>query len=176
MRSKVSFFSCLLPVCCVFLFHHCMFSFSFCAFLTFVFIHFNFILFSFYLQKKPARRRYENYGMYSDDDANSDASSACSERSYSSRNGGAIPTYMRQTEDVAEVSNNSSTASINKSMCHCSTVFVLPPMTFRKYDTTIHTADHILHILYISGTNFVTSLNISNLKQLFSSQQIFRIC
>lgn len=42
--------------------------------------------------------------MYSDDDANSDASSACSERSYSSRNGGgAIPTYMRQTEDVAEV-------------------------------------------------------------------------
>lgn len=42
--------------------------------------------------------------MYSDDDANSDASSACSERSYSSRNGGAIPTYMRQTEDVAEVS------------------------------------------------------------------------
>lgn len=60
----------------------------------------------FYLQKKPARRRYENYGMYSDDDANSDASSACSERSYSSRNGGAIPTYMRQTEDVAEVSSN----------------------------------------------------------------------
>uniref|UniRef100_A0A3Q3JZZ7 TOG domain-containing protein n=1 Tax=Monopterus albus TaxID=43700 RepID=A0A3Q3JZZ7_MONAL len=57
--------------------------------------------------KKPARRRYENYSMYSDDDANSDASSACSERSYSSRNGGAIPTYMRQTEDVAEVSGNS---------------------------------------------------------------------
>lgn len=56
------------------------------------------------LQKKPARRRYENYSMYSDDDANSDASSACSERSYSSRNGGSIPTYMRQTEDVAEVS------------------------------------------------------------------------
>uniref|UniRef100_A0A3B3ZCT7 TOG domain-containing protein n=1 Tax=Periophthalmus magnuspinnatus TaxID=409849 RepID=A0A3B3ZCT7_9GOBI len=54
-------------------------------------------------KKKPARRRYENYSMYSDDDANSDASSACSERSYSSRNGGAIPTYMRQTEDVAEV-------------------------------------------------------------------------
>ena len=61
---------------------------------------------SFYPQKKPARRRYENYGMYSDDDANSDASSACSERSYSSRNGGAIPTYMRQTEDVAEVRIN----------------------------------------------------------------------
>ncbi|KAL4617182.1 CLIP-associating protein 2-like [Arapaima gigas] len=54
--------------------------------------------------KKPARRRYETYGMYSDDDANSDASSACSERSYSSRNG-SIPTYMRQTEDVAEVLN-----------------------------------------------------------------------
>lgn len=48
--------------------------------------------------------------MYSDDDANSDASSACSERSYSSRNGGAIPTYMRQTEDVAEVGGNSSAA------------------------------------------------------------------
>lgn len=48
--------------------------------------------------------------MYSDDDANSDASSACSERSYSSRNGGAIPTYMRQTEDVAEVGGYSSTA------------------------------------------------------------------
>ncbi|XP_062869845.1 CLIP-associating protein 2 isoform X31 [Trichomycterus rosablanca] len=55
-------------------------------------------------KKKPARRRYENYGMYSDDDANSDASSACSERSYSSRNG-SIPTYMRQAEDVAEVLN-----------------------------------------------------------------------
>uniref|UniRef100_A0A8C9SZZ1 Cytoplasmic linker associated protein 2 n=1 Tax=Scleropages formosus TaxID=113540 RepID=A0A8C9SZZ1_SCLFO len=55
-------------------------------------------------KKKPARRRYETYGMYSDDDANSDASSACSERSYSSRNG-SIPTYMRQTEDVAEVLN-----------------------------------------------------------------------
>ncbi|XP_062365983.1 CLIP-associating protein 2 isoform X16 [Cinclus cinclus] len=54
--------------------------------------------------KKPVRRRYEPYGMYSDDDANSDASSACSERSYSSRNG-SIPTYMRQTEDVAEVLN-----------------------------------------------------------------------
>ncbi|XP_050187527.1 CLIP-associating protein 2 isoform X15 [Myiozetetes cayanensis] len=55
-------------------------------------------------KKKPVRRRYESYGMYSDDDANSDASSACSERSYSSRNG-SIPTYMRQTEDVAEVLN-----------------------------------------------------------------------
>ncbi|XP_059206509.1 CLIP-associating protein 2 isoform X23 [Centropristis striata] len=62
-------------------------------------------------KKKPARRRYDNYGMYSDDDANSDASSACSERSYSSRNGGAIPTYMRQTEDVAEVLNRCASAN-----------------------------------------------------------------
>uniref|UniRef100_H3DHV1 Cytoplasmic linker associated protein 2 n=1 Tax=Tetraodon nigroviridis TaxID=99883 RepID=H3DHV1_TETNG len=62
-------------------------------------------------KRKPARRRYENYGMYSDDDANSDASSACSERSYSSRNGGAIPTYMRQTEDVAEVLNRCASAN-----------------------------------------------------------------
>ncbi|XP_055074825.2 CLIP-associating protein 2 isoform X3 [Misgurnus anguillicaudatus] len=61
-------------------------------------------------QKKPARRRYDNYGMYSDDDANSDASSACSERSYSSRNG-SIPTYMRQTEDVAEVLNRCASSN-----------------------------------------------------------------
>ncbi|XP_053531161.1 CLIP-associating protein 2 isoform X39 [Ictalurus punctatus] len=60
--------------------------------------------------KKPARRRYETYGMYSDDDANSDASSACSERSYSSRNG-SIPTYMRQAEDVAEVLNRCASAN-----------------------------------------------------------------
>ncbi|XP_076865038.1 CLIP-associating protein 2 isoform X27 [Brachyhypopomus gauderio] len=60
--------------------------------------------------KKPARRRYETYGMYSDDDANSDASSVCSERSYSSRNG-SIPTYMRQTEDVAEVLNRCASAN-----------------------------------------------------------------
>ncbi|XP_051727589.1 CLIP-associating protein 2 isoform X43 [Ctenopharyngodon idella] len=60
--------------------------------------------------KKPARRRYDTYGMYSDDDANSDASSACSERSYSSRNG-SIPTYMRQTEDVAEVLNRCASAN-----------------------------------------------------------------
>ncbi|XP_041933049.1 CLIP-associating protein 2 isoform X5 [Alosa sapidissima] len=62
-------------------------------------------------KKKPARRRYETYGMYSDDDANSDASSACSERSYSSRNGSSIPTYMRQTEDVAEVLNRCASAN-----------------------------------------------------------------
>uniref|UniRef100_A0AAY4DVH5 TOG domain-containing protein n=1 Tax=Denticeps clupeoides TaxID=299321 RepID=A0AAY4DVH5_9TELE len=56
------------------------------------------------LQKKPVRRRHETYGLCSDDDANSDASSACSDRSYSSRNG-SIPTYMRQTDDVAELLN-----------------------------------------------------------------------
>lgn len=56
------------------------------------------------------RRRYEPYGMYSDDDANSDASSACSERSYGSRNGG-IPHYLRQTEDVAEVLNHCASSN-----------------------------------------------------------------
>ncbi|XP_032494482.1 CLIP-associating protein 1 isoform X2 [Phocoena sinus] len=60
--------------------------------------------------KKPVRRRYEPYGMYSDDDANSDASSVCSERSYSSRNGG-IPHYLRQTEDVAEVLNHCASSN-----------------------------------------------------------------
>lgn len=56
------------------------------------------------------RRRYESPGMYSDDDANSDASSACSERSYGSRNGG-IPHYLRQTEDVAEVLNHCASSN-----------------------------------------------------------------
>ncbi|XP_039505637.1 CLIP-associating protein 1a isoform X22 [Pimephales promelas] len=56
-------------------------------------------------KRKPVRRRYE-----SDDDANSDASSACSERSYSSRNGG-IPHYLRQTEDVAEVLNHCASSN-----------------------------------------------------------------
>ncbi|XP_048848668.1 CLIP-associating protein 2 isoform X10 [Brienomyrus brachyistius] len=60
--------------------------------------------------RKAGRRRYDTYGMYSDDDANSDASSACSERSYSSRNG-SLPTYMRQTEDVAEVLNRCASAN-----------------------------------------------------------------
>ncbi|XP_030066279.1 CLIP-associating protein 1 isoform X2 [Microcaecilia unicolor] len=60
--------------------------------------------------KKPVRRRYEPYGMYSDDDANSDASSACSERSYGSRNG-SIPHYLRQTEDVAEVLNHCASSN-----------------------------------------------------------------
>ncbi|XP_059356353.1 CLIP-associating protein 1-like isoform X22 [Carassius carassius] len=55
--------------------------------------------------RKPLRRRYE-----SDDDANSDASSACSERSYSSRNGG-IPHFLRQTEDVAEVLNHCASSN-----------------------------------------------------------------
>uniref|UniRef100_W5KGU4 Cytoplasmic linker associated protein 1 n=1 Tax=Astyanax mexicanus TaxID=7994 RepID=W5KGU4_ASTMX len=60
--------------------------------------------------RRPMRRRYESPGMYSDDDANSDASSACSERSYSSRNGG-VPHYMRQTEDVAEVLNHCASSN-----------------------------------------------------------------
>uniref|UniRef100_A0A8C7XK64 Cytoplasmic linker associated protein 1 n=1 Tax=Oryzias sinensis TaxID=183150 RepID=A0A8C7XK64_9TELE len=61
--------------------------------------------------RRPARRRFESPGMYSDDDANSDASSACSERSYSSRNGGVTPHYMRQMEDVAEVLNHCASAN-----------------------------------------------------------------
>ncbi|XP_062862056.1 CLIP-associating protein 1a [Trichomycterus rosablanca] len=61
-------------------------------------------------QRKPIRRRFESPGMYSDDDANSDASSACSERSYGSRNGG-IPHYLRQTEDVAEVLNHCASSN-----------------------------------------------------------------
>uniref|UniRef100_A0A8C7WC71 Cytoplasmic linker associated protein 1 n=1 Tax=Oncorhynchus mykiss TaxID=8022 RepID=A0A8C7WC71_ONCMY len=60
--------------------------------------------------RKPMRRRYESPGIYSDDDANSDASSACSERSYGSRNGG-IPHYLRQTEDVAEVLNHCASSN-----------------------------------------------------------------
>uniref|UniRef100_A0A3B3I864 Cytoplasmic linker associated protein 1 n=1 Tax=Oryzias latipes TaxID=8090 RepID=A0A3B3I864_ORYLA len=62
-------------------------------------------------KRRPARRRFESPGMYSDDDANSDASSACSERSYSSRNGGVTPHYMRQMEDVAEVLNHCASAN-----------------------------------------------------------------
>uniref|UniRef100_A0A7N8Y300 Cytoplasmic linker associated protein 1 n=1 Tax=Mastacembelus armatus TaxID=205130 RepID=A0A7N8Y300_9TELE len=67
--------------------------------------------FSFFTQRRPARRRFESPGMYSDDDANSDASSACSERSFSSRNGGVAPHYLRQTEDVAEVLNHCASAN-----------------------------------------------------------------
>uniref|UniRef100_A0A3Q3SZW1 Cytoplasmic linker associated protein 1 n=1 Tax=Mastacembelus armatus TaxID=205130 RepID=A0A3Q3SZW1_9TELE len=62
-------------------------------------------------KRRPARRRFESPGMYSDDDANSDASSACSERSFSSRNGGVAPHYLRQTEDVAEVLNHCASAN-----------------------------------------------------------------
>ncbi|XP_046886763.1 CLIP-associating protein 1-B-like isoform X6 [Hypomesus transpacificus] len=61
-------------------------------------------------KRRPVRRRFESPGIYSDDDANSDASSACSERSYSSRNGG-LPHYMRQTEDVAEVLNHCASSN-----------------------------------------------------------------
>ncbi|XP_053368729.1 CLIP-associating protein 1-like isoform X10 [Clarias gariepinus] len=60
--------------------------------------------------RRPVRRWYESQGMYSDDDANSDASSACSELSYSSRNGG-VPHYMRQTEDVAEILNHCASSN-----------------------------------------------------------------
>ncbi|XP_036443182.1 CLIP-associating protein 1-B isoform X2 [Colossoma macropomum] len=61
-------------------------------------------------KRRPMRQRYESPGMYSDDDANSDASSAFSERSYSSRNGG-VPHYLRQTEDVAEVLNHCASSN-----------------------------------------------------------------
>ncbi|XP_048029133.1 CLIP-associating protein 1 isoform X17 [Megalobrama amblycephala] len=61
-------------------------------------------------KQRPMRRRYESPGMYSDDDANSDASSACSERSFSSRNGG-MPHYLRQTEDVAEILNHCASSN-----------------------------------------------------------------
>uniref|UniRef100_A0A8C2GN59 Cytoplasmic linker associated protein 1 n=1 Tax=Cyprinus carpio TaxID=7962 RepID=A0A8C2GN59_CYPCA len=61
-------------------------------------------------KRRPMRRRYESPGMYSDDDANSDASSACSERSFSSRNG-AAPHYLRQTEDVAEILNHCASSN-----------------------------------------------------------------
>ncbi|XP_077960055.1 CLIP-associating protein 1-like isoform X3 [Gasterosteus aculeatus] len=48
-------------------------------------------------KRRPVRRRFESPGVYSDDDANSDASSACSERSY-----GAAALHL----DVAEVLNH----------------------------------------------------------------------
>uniref|UniRef100_A0A8C2ABU8 Cytoplasmic linker associated protein 1 n=1 Tax=Cyprinus carpio TaxID=7962 RepID=A0A8C2ABU8_CYPCA len=60
--------------------------------------------------RRQVRRRYESPGMYSDDDANSDASSACSERSSSSRNG-AAPQYLRQTEDMAEILNHCASSN-----------------------------------------------------------------
>ncbi|XP_056590195.1 CLIP-associating protein 1 [Triplophysa dalaica] len=61
-------------------------------------------------KRRPMCRRFESPGMCSDDDANSDASSACSELSYGSRNGG-IPHYMRQTEDVAEILNHCASSN-----------------------------------------------------------------
>ncbi|KAM6945627.1 CLIP-associating protein 1-B-like [Aplochiton taeniatus] len=61
-------------------------------------------------RSRPVRRRFESPGIYSDDEANSDASSACSERSCGSRNGG-MPQYMRQTEDVAEVLNHCASSN-----------------------------------------------------------------
>uniref|UniRef100_A0A3B3CH42 Cytoplasmic linker associated protein 1a n=1 Tax=Oryzias melastigma TaxID=30732 RepID=A0A3B3CH42_ORYME len=60
--------------------------------------------------RRPLRRRYESPGTYSDDDATSDASSACSDRSYSSRSG-RIPHYLQQTEDVAEVLNHCASSN-----------------------------------------------------------------
>ncbi|XP_016359383.1 CLIP-associating protein 1-like [Sinocyclocheilus anshuiensis] len=64
-------------------------------------------------KRRPMRRRYESPGMYSDDDANSDASSACSERSFSSRNS-AAPHYLRQTEDVAEILNHCASSNCSE--------------------------------------------------------------
>ncbi|XP_024141871.1 CLIP-associating protein 1-B [Oryzias melastigma] len=61
-------------------------------------------------KRRPLRRRYESPGTYSDDDATSDASSACSDRSYSSRSG-RIPHYLQQTEDVAEVLNHCASSN-----------------------------------------------------------------
>ncbi|XP_078475352.1 CLIP-associating protein 1-like [Lampetra planeri] len=66
------------------------------------------------LQRKPVRKRYD-YGLGSDDDANSETSSMCSDRSYSSRGGGGgvggvggLGTVLgaRPAEDVAEVLNH----------------------------------------------------------------------
>ncbi|CAN0384460.1 unnamed protein product [Lampetra planeri] len=64
--------------------------------------------------RKPVRKRYD-YGLGSDDDANSETSSMCSDRSYSSRGGGGgvggvggLGTVLgaRPAEDVAEVLNH----------------------------------------------------------------------
>uniref|UniRef100_UPI0035900983 CLIP-associating protein 1-A-like isoform X5 n=1 Tax=Myxine glutinosa TaxID=7769 RepID=UPI0035900983 len=61
--------------------------------------------------KTKPRRRLEAYiSVYSDEDANSDASSACSERSFSSRNGSATA-YCRHAEDVAELLNRCASGS-----------------------------------------------------------------
>ncbi|XP_033991255.1 CLIP-associating protein 1-A-like isoform X1 [Trematomus bernacchii] len=57
-------------------------------------------------KRRPVRRRFESPGIYSDDDANSDASS---DRSFSSRNGS--QSFLRQTEDVAEILNHCASAN-----------------------------------------------------------------
>ncbi|XP_049609669.1 CLIP-associating protein 1-A isoform X3 [Syngnathus scovelli] len=57
-------------------------------------------------KQRSVRRHFESPGMFSDDDANSDASSACSERSYGSRNGA-----VRHTDDVAEILNHCASAN-----------------------------------------------------------------
>nr|XP_021335613.1 CLIP-associating protein 1-like [Danio rerio] len=62
-------------------------------------------------KRGQVRRRYESPGVCSDDDVNSDASSVCSERSFSSRNGSAVPHHLRQTEDVAEILNRCASAN-----------------------------------------------------------------
>lgn len=62
-------------------------------------------------QRRPARRRFESPGANSDDDANSDASSACSERSLGSRGGSGGAALLRQAEDVAEVLNRCASAN-----------------------------------------------------------------
>ncbi|XP_073773258.1 CLIP-associating protein 1-B isoform X14 [Danio rerio] len=62
-------------------------------------------------KRGQVRRRYESPGVCSDDDVNSDASSVCSERSFSSRNGSAAPHHLRQTEDVAEILNRCASAN-----------------------------------------------------------------
>ncbi|XP_078722195.1 CLIP-associating protein 2-like isoform X4 [Lampetra fluviatilis] len=73
-------------------------------------------------KRKPVRRRYDAYGMTSDDDAMSDASSACSERSCGSRGsrgahgaplapGAPGPYLVRQAEDVADILNRCASSN-----------------------------------------------------------------
>uniref|UniRef100_UPI00358FFD98 CLIP-associating protein 1-like isoform X2 n=2 Tax=Myxine glutinosa TaxID=7769 RepID=UPI00358FFD98 len=58
--------------------------------------------------RKPIQRRTD-FGIYSDDDANSETSSLCSERSYSSRRSTAVS--LRSAENVAEVLNRCASSS-----------------------------------------------------------------
>lgn len=68
-------------------------------------------------KSRPVRRRFESPGLgHSDDEGNSDASSACSERSYGSRNGShhflrPSEDFLRQTEDVADILNRCASAN-----------------------------------------------------------------